>query len=110
MSIIQEIFTGCSGAPMYEECEVLRDTSSISTAQDSDEQLVDDEFAAAEFEAGHLRCFYRNQTDLSEFAYACASAGFSTRDLGVVQRHSEWDGQTRSPSRCQGNVSLPNLY
>lgn len=110
VSIIQETFSSCSGAPMYEECEVLRDASLMFTVQDSDEHLDDDEFAAADFEAGHLRCFYRNQTDWSEFAYACASAGFSTRDLGVVQRQSEWDGQTRSPSRSQGNALLPGLY
>jgi hypothetical protein len=110
VSIVQEHFSSCPGAPMYEECEVLRDASSISSPLDPDEKL-NDEFAAADFEAGHLRCFYRNQTDLSEFAYACASAGFSTRDLGVVQRQSGWDEQTRSPSRGHSSTtSLPSLY
>ena len=96
---IQQIFGSCPGAPGYEECEVLRDASSMSSPQELDEHSDDDEVAAAEFEAGHLRCFYRNHTDLSEFAYACALAGFSTRQLGFVKRPSEWDGQTRSPSR-----------
>ena len=96
---VQRVFGSCPGAPGYEECEVLRDASAMSSPQVPDENSDANELAAAEFEAGHLRCFYRNHTDLSEFAYACALAGFSTRQLGFVRRPSEWDGQTRSPSR-----------
>lgn len=98
VSIVQERFGNCLDAPEYEECEVLRDASSVAPRD------VDEEPAAAEFEAGHLRCFYRNQTDVSEFAYACASAGFATHGHGVVHRQSEWDEQTRSPTRARSSA------
>jgi hypothetical protein len=99
VSAVQEVFAKCNGAPQYDACEVLRDARLADAAEGGHEEAEEeeeDELLEQRFEAGHLRCFYRNQTDLSEFAYACASAGFSTRALGVMERQSEWDGQTRS--------------
>ena len=92
---VKEIFGSCPGAAKYDECEVLRDAPLDEDEEDEEE---DDELLliARGFEAGHLRCFYRNQTDMSEFAHACANAGFSTRQLGVMERQSEWDENRRN--------------
>lgn len=112
VSVVQEIFGSCPGSPKYEDCEAREGLPPDSNPEVKEVHVSngnsDDDFRLGHFEAGHLRCFYRNQTDLSEFAYACASAGFSTRQLGVVDRQSEWDGQTRPPSRREmhSQVSL----
>ena len=92
---VKDIFGSCPGAPKYDECEVLRDAP-LDEAEEHEEESDELLLIARGFEAGHLRCFYRNQTDISEFSFACANAGFSTRQLGVVERCSEWDENRRN--------------
>ena len=91
---VQDAFGSCAEA--YDELKVLRET---------DESADKDGTADLKFHAGHIRCFYRNQTDLAEFCFCCSNAGFATRSVGLVERRSEWDQSTRRAPSPDGRAN-----
>ena len=73
--------------------------------RETDESADKDGTADLKFHAGHIRCFYRNQTDLAEFCFCCSNAGFATRSVGLVERRSEWDQSTRRAPSPDGRAN-----